>query len=260
MNDYPIDTHCHLHFHQYDADRGNLIENTFARGMPWLINVCTELKDIVLVKELFHKDNRILPTIGVHPHYVSGLSETDWQKIREELFAKQSPFIAVGEVGLDLFRNLSPLDDQIKAFERFLDMASDKGLPVIVHSRDADEELLEVLDVFDSGRVKFVVHCFSGDKDFAKHILDRGGYISFTGNITYKKSDSIREAARYAPIERIMLETDAPYLAPQRIRGKRNEPLNVMDVAQALAKEKGISLEKLISQSNKTAEEFFVIG
>jgi len=185
------------------------------------------------------------------------LAEDDWHLIERELSDK-GVFVAVGEVGLDLYRNLSPLNVQIMAFERFLDLAERHNLPLIIHSRDADKELIEVMDSFGPSRIRFVVHCFSGDKVFAGKILDRGGYLSFTGNITYKKADNIREAAVFAPNERIMLETDSPYLAPQKARGQRNTPLNVLDVAMRISEEKGLDLRIVVETCNKNAEDFFL--
>ncbi len=253
-----VDTHCHLTFPQYDQDREELIERIFSSNLAWVLNACSSLDDIAPMKDLAMRyPDRIFLSIGVHPHYAEGLSDRDYALIKEELASFD--YKAVGEVGIDLFRNLSPLEAQKEAFSKFIQLARDFDKPLIVHSREADEVVVGMLKEADLGG-RFVVHCFSGGVDFARQILDMGGMISVTGNITYKKSNGIREAIRYAPLDKIMAETDSPYLAPQIIRGKRNDPSFVLEVYKAIAEIKSVDLNRLMDILYRNAALFFEVN
>ncbi len=253
-----VDTHCHLTFPQYDQDREELIDRLFSSNLVWVLNACSSLEDIAPMKDLAMRyPDKIFLSIGVHPHYVEGLSNEDYALLRDELATFD--YKAIGEVGIDLFRNLSPLEAQKDTFARFIQLAKEFDRPIIVHSREADEIVVGMLrEAGLEGR--FVVHCFSGGVDFARQVLDMGGMISVTGNITYKKSDAIREAVKYAPLDRIMAETDSPYLAPQIIRGKRNDPSFVLEVYKAIAEIKSVDLNRLIDVLYRNASLFFGVG
>ncbi len=250
-----VDTHCHLTFSQYDEDRDILIEKIFSGHISWVLNACSHLDDLKAMKVLADKwPDKIYLSIGIHPHYASEVTDKDFVFVENEL--RNYNYKAIGEVGIDLFRNLSPLSDQVRVFRKFIELAKKYNKALIIHSRSADEKLVKILDEVGLDIV-FVVHCFSGDKEFAKKILDKGGYISFTANITYKKSEHIREAAKFAPLDRVMLETDSPYLPPQDRRGKRNDPLAVLEVAKVLAEIKGVSLEQIARITTLNANSFF---
>ncbi len=251
-----VDTHCHLTFPQYDLDRDSVIAEVFSSGIDWIVNVCSALSDLPKMKELRDKyPGRVFLSIGIHPHYASRVGEKDLSELTYEL--KKGGFVAIGEVGIDLFRNESSLEDQRKLLVWFIELARDVGLPLIFHCRDAEDELLSILDEMEV-RGGFVVHCFSGDVNFAKKILDRGGMISFTANSTYKKSDQIRESIKFVPIDRIMLETDSPYLPPQSRRGQRNDPRAVIEVAKLVAELKSMDFEEVAEITTKNAEQFFL--
>ncbi len=253
-----VDTHCHLTFPQYDEDREEVIESVFSSGIVWVLNACSHLSDLPSMKALRDQyEGKVFLSIGIHPHYAKEVSERDLALVREEV--SKGGFVAIGEVGIDLFRNESPLEDQVKVLNWFIKLAKETGLPLIFHCRDAEKELLEVLD--DLGvRGGFVVHCFSSGPEFAREILDRGGMLSFTANCTYKRSDNIREAIRFAPLDRIMLETDSPYLPPQSRRGQRNDPRAVLDVAETIARLKSLSVGEVAERTTENAERFFLGG
>ncbi len=250
-----VDTHCHLTFPQYDDDRVEVVEAVFSSGIIWVVNVCSHLSDLPKMKALKSKyPNKVFLSIGIHPHYASQVGEAEFSQIEKELDGGE--FVAIGEVGIDLFRNEAKLEDQINLLVWFIKMAKDRGLPLIFHCRDAERELLSVLDDLKV-RGRFVVHCFSRGIEFAREILDRGGMLSFTANCTYKKSEHIREAIRFTPLDRIMLETDSPYLPPQSKRGQRNDPRAVIEVAKVVASLKSMPLEQVAEITTANAEGFF---
>ncbi len=250
-----VDTHCHLTFPQYDQDRDEVIEAVFSSGIVWVLNACSHVSDLPKMKDLRDKyPDKVFLSIGIHPHYASQVGAVEFSQVEKEL--DEGGFVAIGEVGIDLFRNEARLEDQINLLVWFIKVAKDRGLPLIFHCRDAEKELLSVLDDLDV-KGGFVVHCFSGGVGFAKDVLDRGGMLSFTANCTYKKSEPIREAIKFVPLDRIMLETDSPYLPPQSQRGKRNDPRAVIEVAKMVAELKSMQLEKVAEITTGNAERFF---
>ncbi len=253
-----VDTHCHLTFPQYDADREEVIERVFSSGIEWVLNACSHLQDLPAMKALARAyPGRIYLSIGMHPHYAGEVEEDTFEVVREEI--ETYPYVAIGEVGIDLFRNEAPFEVQERVFRGFIRLANECGLPLIVHSRDAEEETLSVLRE-ERPSAGFVVHCFSYGPEVAEKVVEMGGMVSFTANITYKKSDNIRESARVVPLERIMLETDAPYLPPQRKRGQRNDPTAVRDVAETIGQVRGLSVEEVIRMTTENARRFFRVG
>jgi len=251
-----IDTHCHLDFPEFDKDREQVIRTAQDNGVGCIINIGSSLAGSINSVDLSKKYPQIFAVVGCHPHDAKDFSEEDFKTVAG--LAGNGKAVAIGEIGLDYYRNLSPQDQQKALFIRFIDLAKELDLPAVIHSRDADSDTLDIIK--RNGLEKAVVHCFSSDELFLREILDLGFYVSFTCNITYKKAQKLRDIVRIAPLERIFLETDAPYLPAEGYRGKRNEPWFVRILAQEIAKIKGISFEEVSRVTTKNAEGFFKIS
>jgi len=274
-----IDSHCHLDFENFNSNRQEVIERAAGAGVSKMINVGSSLRGTKASIEIASGYPHIWATVGLHPHD----SETimDLERTMDELreLAKNDKVVAVGECGLDHYFSSHPeldsgsseIPDQVRndtilkqkeLFKIQLELAQELSLPIIIHSRDSESDTLGQLSVV-SGQLskKGVLHCFTYGQDVAKKFLDLGFYIGFTGFITFEqaKFDSIREAAKVVPLDRILIETDAPFLAPEPNRGKRNEPAFMVDVAQKVAELKNLSLEEVAEQTTKNAEKLFGI-
>jgi len=250
-----IDTHCHLDFKDFDGDRDEVIDRAKAKGIEKIINVASSIEGTRRAVELAAKYDMIYASVGVHPHDAKAVTDkviSDFKAL-----AKEKKVVAVGEVGLDYYRNLSPKEEQISAFKRFIYLARDLNLPLIIHSREAHREALDILAKENKNGIGAVMHCFAGDGDFLKRCLDLGLYISFTCSLTFKNAKSLREVAKTMPIERLMLETDAPFLAPQEFRGKRNEPAYLTYLVDEWSKILGLSKEDIARITTHNANSFF---
>lgn len=220
-----IDTHCHLDFNDFDNDRDEVIDRAKKAGVGAMIDVGSSVEGSLRALNLAASSDIICATIGVHPHEAKLVTDKVIADFRE--MAKNKKVVAIGEVGLDFYRNLSPKDEQEAAFRKFIRLARESDLPLVIHARDAADEVIRILKEEKWDGLRGVMHCFSGDKSFLKQSLDLGLHISFTCNITFKNAANLREVAKEVPLEKLMLETDSPYLAPQKLRGKRNEPANL---------------------------------
>ena len=251
-----IDTHTHLQFSHYDADRSGVIESALRSGVNCMINVGTNIEDSLESLRIAKQYDRVYSSAGIHPNDSEGVSESDYESIDGLL--KEDKVVALGETGLDFYRNYAPRDVQEEIFIRFLRMGADRGVPVIIHNRGASREMMDILSGEMNGKVNGVMHCFSGDVEFAGYCIEAGLYISFTGNITYKnfKRDDV---LRFVPLDRILIETDCPFLAPHPLRGKRNEPVNVRFVAEKIATVKNISLKEAGRVTSENARTLFGI-
>lgn len=251
-----IDTHCHLDFPEFDKDRSLIIEKAKAAGVTRIINVGATLQSSQRAVQLAEQYPDIFATVGIHPHDAKECQEGALGTIKKLL--ENRKVVAIGEVGLDYFRNLSPRPVQEEVFEIFIALAIEKRLPLIVHSRNALLETLALLkanaEIKNSG---VVFHCFSGDIDFLKKCLDEGYFVSFTGNVTYPKSSLLKEVVRFVPLKRMFLETDAPYLAPGNRRGERNVPAYLAELAQEIANLKNEPFDKICFETTKNAMKFF---
>lgn len=257
--DILVDTHAHLDFPDYDADRDEVIKRAQESGIRYIINVGTDLSKTEKAIAIAASNPGVYATVGVHPHYADSLTDEMWQKL--SVLADRDKVVAIGEIGLDYYRSESSKDRQIALFKKALNLSREKELPVIIHCRNAFEDILKVLKDFSSGgEIKGVVHCFSGGTAEAMECLKLGLYISFTGNITFKKADDLREVAKNVPIEKMLLETDSPFLAPVPVRGKRNEPAYVTHIAQFLAELKGLSIRDVARITTLAAYNIFGIG
>lgn len=248
-----IDTHCHLDFPEFDTDRDAVLGRARDEGIGYIINIGSSIKGSLASLELSREYEFVFATVGIHPHDADSFTPQDEARLRE--LAGDKKVVAIGEIGLDFYRNYSNSLNQKNLFSSLIKLAKDLDLPLVVHSRDAQEDTLKILK--DAMVSRAVVHCFSGGADFLKNCLDLGFFVSFTCNVTYKKAEALREIVKLTPIERIFLETDAPYLSPEGLRGRRNEPLNIGLLAQTIAKIKNITKEEVASATTANARKFF---
>ena len=259
-----VDSHAHLDGERFDADRDQVIARAHDSGVQTIVAIGTgdgpgTLDCAIKVAE---KYQGIYATVGIHPHEASLASEADFEQL--ETLAKSPKVIAWGEIGLDYFYDHSPREIQQQVFIRQMQMARAAKLPIVIHCRPSEnsenawEDCLALIDQhWKSGGMGGVLHCFTGSWAHAKRALDMGFMISFAGNITFPKGEQIREAAKQAPLERMFIETDCPFLAPVPHRGKRNEPAFVLETARRIGQLRGLSLEKVGQQTSANFYEFF---
>lgn len=250
-----IDTHCHLDFPDYDQDRDEVMARCLKEQVEYIINVGSDVANSRKAAAMARLYENVYACVGCHPHDADGFTT---EMLRELSALCLEPKVkAIGEIGLDYYRNLSGVENQKKVFKSLLELARERSLPVVVHSRQAHDDTMAILA--DSGISEVIVHCFSGDENFLAECLARGYYVSFTANITYKKSEALRKVVAACPLERMCLETDAPYLSPEGYRGKRNEPAFVRFVADAVAGIKGIDVREVCRVTTDNARRFFGI-
>ena len=259
-----IDTHCHLDFKDFDTDRDYVINRAISKGVARIINVGSSIEGTRRSIELAKKYDIIYASVGIHPHEADSVTDDAISEIRK--LAKEKKVVAIGEVGLDYYRNLSSKVKQIEVFKKFIRLAQESDLPLIIHSREADNDLINILKEHVSqlptsnSQLKGVIHCFSGSKEFLKECLDLGFYISFTCNLTFKKAQALRDVARIVPIERVLLETDAPYLSPEPLRGKRNESAYLTYLVEEWIRLTGLSKEDIERITTHNANELFKLN
>jgi TatD DNase family protein len=254
-----IDSHAHIQGAEFSADVEDVLRRARAAGVDKIVVVggAGELSSNDAALTIAKSDPGLFATVGMHPHDAKDVSEEDLQRLRQ--LAAEPKVVAIGETGLDFYYDHSPRDVQKRLFARFIHMARETDLPLIVHDRDAHAEIAELLRQEGGGALGGVIHCFTGDYAAAKTFLDLGFYLSFSGILTFKNADALRDAARKAPLDRILVETDSPYLAPAPKRGKRNEPAFVLHVAEMLAEVKKLPLETVAQASTENAEKLFSI-
>ena len=250
------DSHAHLEMNNFDRDRDEVIRRAENAGVDLIITVGTTLDDCRKAVSIANKYKNVYAAIGIHPHEVKDIDETTYETLKK--LAKMDKVVAFGEIGLDFFRNLSPRDVQIRRFGEQLELASEIGLPIIIHDRDAHQETLEMLGGW-KGKHRGVVHCFSGNYKMAEKCLEMGFFISIPGAITFGKSEKLQDVIRHIPVTDILVETDAPYLTPHPHRGKRNEPAYVIHTARKVAEIKGLSLEELANVTYQNTRNVFGI-
>ena len=248
-----VDSHCHLDFDAFDEDRAEALGRAAAAGVGRMVTICTRLSRFEEVRALARDHGSLDCSVGIHPHNVEdeGIAET----ARLVGLAAEPEVVGIGETGLDYYYDHSPREDQRASFRNHIAAARETGLPLIVHTRDADDDTAAILgEEMEEGAYTGVIHCFSAGAALAEAAIGLGLYISFSGIVTFKKSDALREIAAGVPLDRILVETDAPYLAPVPNRGKRNEPAFVAHTAAAIAAVKDIDLDAV---SRQTTENFF---
>jgi TatD DNase family protein len=248
-----IDSHAHLDFSQFRDDRDAVVRRAREAGLTAIINVATDLASSERSIELSAHYPMIYATVGVHPHDATTLSPDVLDRLAE--LATQERVVAIGEIGLDFYRDRSPRDQQREAFRRQIRLAVELGLPLVIHDRDAHAETLQILHDEEAQKVGGVLHCFSGDLDMAREGLAMGFLIAFGGPITYGKKK--QEIARRIPLDKILVETDCPFLTPVPHRGRRNEPAHVRYVAEKLAELRGISFAEMAAATTRNAVDLF---
>ncbi|MEA3460062.1 MAG: TatD family hydrolase [Chloroflexota bacterium] len=248
-----IDTHVHLDFPQFEGDREEVIERALAAGVWRIINVGTDLASSRRAVALAEAHPQIYAAVGVHPHDAKTLTDKALTELRE--LARHPRVVAIGEIGLDFYRDLSPRDIQREALEQQLALAQELGKPVVIHDREAHAEVMEILRRRQG--LRGVLHCFSGSLEMAREAIELGFHISVAGPVTFENARRLLEIVRQLPLERLLIETDCPYLAPHPHRGRRNEPAYVRLVAQRIATLKEVPLETVAHTTTDNARALF---
>ena len=257
-----VDSHCHIDGEAFDADRDEVVQRAHEAGVVAMLNVGTgdpnsdDLRKAVAVAE---KYENVFASVGVHPHDAKLYDDRAEEHLVE--LTRSNKVIAWGEIGLDYYYDHSPRDVQRDVFRRQIKKAKELGLPIIVHSRDADDETVEILSeeygANQGARRPGIMHCFGGTAAMAERVLPLGFMISFAGNVTFKKAENLREAAKVVPLDRLLVETDCPFLTPVPFRGKRNEPAFVEHTAKFLAELRGMEFDTLAKQTTDNFLSFF---
>ena len=245
-----IDSHSHLEMPDFKGIWTGDSEGK-ASGVEYIFTVGTEKKDWTRALEIAHSNPSVYAILGVHPHNAKEIDEETYPILRK--LCRDEKVRAYGEIGLDFYRNLSPREVQLKRFREQIVLAKELGLPIVVHDREAHEETLEVLKSERAEECGGIIHCFSGDYEMAKECIEMGFYISIPGTITFKNAAGFQEIIKRLPLESLLIETDAPFLAPVPFRGKRNEPSYVRYTAQKVAEIKKISFEKVAEVTTENA-------
>jgi TatD DNase family protein len=248
-----VDSHCHLDFPDFSAEIDTVVARARAAGIGRIVTISTRVKKHAQVLAIAERFPEIFCSVGTHPHNARDELDIDAKTLVE--FTRHSKIVAIGEAGLDYHYNNSPRAAQAASFRQHIAAARVTALPLVIHSRDCDTDMAQILRE-ESGKGAFpaVLHCFTGGRDLALTAIELGHYVSFTGILTFKNSDALREIAGALPAERILVETDAPYLAPLPYRGKRNEPAYVTEIAKVLAEVRRVSHDEIARQ---TTENFF---
>ena len=255
-----IDSHCHIDGEQFDADRDEVVQRAKDAGVAAMLNIgtgdphCDDFRRAVAVAE---KYDNVYASVGVHPHDAKLYDDKAEQHLID-LVKSSEKVIAWGEIGLDFYYDRSPRDVQIEVFKRQITTARELDLPIIIHSRDANDETVEILkDECSYDGFRGIMHCFGGTPEMAEALMPLGFLISFAGNVTFKKADNLRDAARVVPLDRMLIETDCPFLTPVPFRGKRNEPAYVTHTANFLADMFGVEASVFADQTTQNFLNFF---
>ena len=251
-----IDTHCHLTFEELADDVEGVVARSKAAGITGWLTVGTDPEQNRKAVELADKFKNMYAAVGIHPHDAKDVTTRTITELKK--LAQNEKVVAIGETGLDYYYDNSPRRDQKRAFAQQLKIAAQLNLPVAIHCRDAFDEAMDILEQFGSDVKNVVFHCFSGSAEQAKIVLAKGYHISFTGLVTFKNAQTTREAAMLVPLERLMLETDCPYMSPEPMRKQRiNEPALMLHTAKFLAELKGMNLPDFAQKITATSRVFF---
>lgn len=250
-----IDSHTHLDVQDFDLDRGEVIQRAFESKVKKIVNIgaTNRFAGAERSLKLTEEYEGIYCSIGLHPHD----ADTPLDKNKLQVLAQNPKVVAIGETGLDFYRDWSPKDMQYAWFELQVELAKELKLPLVIHSRSAAQECVEVLKRLQAFDVGGVFHCYSEDTEFAHQLFDMNFILSITGAVTFRKADLLREVVKNVPLDKMMVETDAPYLAPEPFRGKRCESSHVVHTAEKIAEIRGIPLEEVARVTTSTAESFF---
>ncbi|HUU31315.1 MAG TPA: TatD family hydrolase, partial [Phycisphaerae bacterium] len=256
MTEPAVDTHAHVHFDRLADDLVGVLDRARAAGLAAILNVGTTPGENARVAELAQREPMLYAAVGFHPHKADAIKAVDWPALED--LARRPKVVALGEFGLDYQDEYSTPTAQRAVFAQAVRLAQDLDLPLIIHSREADADTLAVLDAAAAGRMpRGVLHCFTGSADFARQVLDRNLYVSFSGIVTFPNSETLRQAARLVPMERLLVETDAPFCAPVPMRGKTNEPAYVVHTLRFLANLYGLTEDDVRRITTRNAAHLF---
>jgi TatD DNase family protein len=248
-----VDSHCHLDFPDFASELDAVVARARTAGIGRIVTICTRVRKFSQVLAVAEKFPEMFCSVGTHPH--NAHEELDIDAKALIALTKNTKVVAIGEAGLDYHYDNSSRDAQAQGLRQHIAAARETGLPLVIHSRDCDAQMAKILEAETAeGAFPAVLHCFTGGRDLAVRAIELGHYVSFTGILTFKNSQSLRDIAREVPTDRILVETDAPYLAPLPYRGKRNEPAFVAETAKVLADTRGVSTDEIARQ---TTENFF---
>ena len=250
-----IDSHCHLDHEPLLSDLTNVIKRSKEVGIKKLLTISTSYKSFDRIKKIVQKDEMIYGTIGIHPHEASDNKITS--DIIEKNLADNKKIIGIGETGLDFYYTNSDKNDQINSFKQHIKASIKTKAPLIIHSRNAEDETFDILNEYKEQNLKILMHCFTGSKDFAKKLLTLNAFFSASGIITFKNSTDLQETFKFLPLDKILIETDSPFLAPVPNRGKKNEPSFIDYTAQKLADIKNISKSDLVNFTTNNFNKLF---
>lgn len=241
-----IDSHCHLDFPDFDSERDAIVARAVAAGIGRMVTISTRVRRLASILAIADQYEEVYCSVGTHPH--NAAEEVDVTADELIGLSEHPKVVAIGEAGLDYFYDRAPRDVQAKGFRTHITAARQTGLPLVIHSRDADDDMIAILEEeTGKGAFPFILHCFSSGQRLADAGVRLGGYISFSGILTFRKSEELRKVALTVPRDRLLVETDAPYLAPMPFRGKRNEPAYVAHTAAVLAETIGVSSAEIAS-------------
>ena len=248
-----VDSHCHLDFPDFAAERGEVLARARRAGIGTFLTICTKVSEFDAVKAIAEGADDVWCSVGIHPHEAASEPATDAATL--SALACHPKVVGIGECGLDFYYEHSPRERQAEVLRAHAAASRESGLPLIIHTRDADDETAAILtEEAGKGPLAGVIHCFTSGPQLAETALNLGFYLSFSGILTFKTAENIRAVARNAPLDRILVETDAPYLAPVPMRGKRNEPSFVVHTASLLAELRGLAPAEM---AERTTENFF---
>jgi TatD DNase family protein len=251
-----VDSHCHLDFPDFAPELDAVVARARAAGVGRFVTISTRVKRHAQVLAVAERFPDVFCSVGTHPHHVD--EEMDIEAPALVTIARHPKVVAIGEAGLDYHYDTGPRENQAISLRRHIEAARQTGLPLVIHSRDCDADMAQILnEETKAGAFTAVLHCFTGGRDLAFTAIDLGHYVSFTGILTFKNSESLREIAKALPADRILVETDSPYLAPVPYRGKKCEPAYVADTAKVLAETRGVSLEAVAHQTTANFYRLF---
>jgi len=249
-----IDSHCHLYYEPFISNMQATLNDAKKNKIDFLLTISVDLNTALINIDLANSYPEIYCSVGIHPNNVSK-NKIENIEIIKSLYTKSNKIIAVGEIGLDFYRNKNQ-EEQLVFFKKQIEIASELGLPIIIHTRDSENETLRIIKE-NYNKNKFLIHCFSGSLDFAKSLLDFGCFISLSGIVTFQNAHNVQEVAKYIPLDKLLIETDSPYLSPEPYRGKTNCPKNVFLVAKKIAEIKNTSIENISEHTSTNFFKFF---
>ena len=251
-----IDSHCHLDHSPLYENLTDVLNRAKSKGVNYFLTICTNLKSFENIKNIVNSHNEVYGTIGIHPHEAN-LNLTIDKNYLIQNKKREKKIVGIGETGLDYFYENSDKKSQIKLFIEHIEASIELNIPIIVHSRDAENDTFNILNDYKSKNPKILMHCFTGSKNFSTKLLDIGAYFSASGIITFKKTESLQDTFKNIPNDKLLIETDSPFLAPIPKRGFKNEPSFIEHTALKLSKIKKISLNDIITNTTKNFNDLF---